>query len=313
MCTPKNFILLLFFLIFKFQCKHSHEYSDVLFHDFADHLMPSPRGADPEHRMREALMLFIKENREKVTTIAAPFLRKKKLSLDEYIAFRSIPRNRGDELALHLLAVMSQIHYCVITKTKIYYSHMSFNSPSDVNIALVYLGNSIFQDTTTLAKKCPRPPYINMRETFPGDFTPFTPRELHLRNRGKRRHQDKLDAQECPDPQDAQECPDPQYAQECTDPQYVQEKHKSPPHQTHPCQKRKNKKKVKVVHSKEYKIRWPKKRPVVKKCSLCSESFDSQLELNLHTKSVHKYRFMCSSRQCGKTFGSLESLKKTWA
>ena len=116
--------------------------------------------------------------------------------------------------------------------------------------------------------------------------------------------------QECPDPQDAQECPDPQYAQECPDPQYTQEKHKSPPHQTPPHQKRKNKKKVKVVHSKEYKIRWPKKRPVVKKCSLCSESFDSQLELNLHTKSVHKYRFMCSSRQCGKTFGSLESLKK---
>ena len=115
---------------------------------------------------------------------------------------------------------------------------------------------------------------------------------MHLRNREKRWCQDQLDAQECPDPQD------------------TQEKHKSPPCQTSPCQKRKNKKKVKVVHSKEYKIRQPKKRPVVKKCSLCSESFDSQLELNLHTKSVHKYRFMCSSRQCGKTFGSLESLKK---
>ena len=258
-------------------------------------------GADPEHRMREALMLFIKENREKVTTIAAPFLRKKKLSLDEYIAFMSIPGNRGDEPALHLLAVMSQIHYCVITKTKIYYSHPSFNSPSDVNIALVYLGNCIFQDTTTLAKICPPPSYINVRETFPGDFTPFTHRELGLRNRQKRWRQDQLDAQECPDPQDAQECPDPQD---------TQEKHKSPPCQTSPHKKGKNKKKVKVVHSKEYKIRWPKKRPVVKKCSLCSESFDLQLELNLHTKSVHKFRFMCSSRQCGKTFGSLESLKK---
>ena len=141
MCMTKNFN---FFFIFKFQCKHSHEYSDFLFHVFADRLMPSPRGADLEHRMREALMLFIKEKREKVTTIAAPFLRKKKLSLDKYIAFMSIPGNQGDELALHLLAVMSQIHYCVITKTKIYYSHPSFNSPSDVNIALVYLGNSIF-------------------------------------------------------------------------------------------------------------------------------------------------------------------------
>ena len=98
---------------------HGHKYSDVLFHVFANHLMPSPRGAELEHRMREVLMLFIKENRDKVTTIAAPFLKKKKLSLDEYIAFMSIPGNRGDELALHFLAVMSQIHYCVITKSYI--------------------------------------------------------------------------------------------------------------------------------------------------------------------------------------------------
>ena len=114
-CTTKNFN---FFLIFKFQCKHSHAYSDVLFHVFTNHLMPSPREAALEHIMREALILFIKENRDKVTTIAAPFLKKKKLFLDEYIAFMSIPGNWGDELALHLLAIMSQIHYCVITKTK---------------------------------------------------------------------------------------------------------------------------------------------------------------------------------------------------
>ena len=85
--------------------------------------MQSPRGAVLEHNMREALILFIKENRDEVTTIAAPFLKKRKVSLDEYIAFMSIPGNRENELALHLLAIMSQIHYCVITKTKIYYSH----------------------------------------------------------------------------------------------------------------------------------------------------------------------------------------------
>ena len=61
--------------------------------------MPSPRGADPEHNMREALMYFIKENRDQVNTIAALFLKKKKLSLDEYIQFMSTPGNQGDELA----------------------------------------------------------------------------------------------------------------------------------------------------------------------------------------------------------------------
>ena len=135
--------------------------------------MPSPRGAAPEHNMRESLILFIKENRDKVTTTAAPFLKKKKLSLDEYIAFMPIPGNQGDELALHLLAIISQIHYCVITKTKIYYSHPdAFHSPSAVHIALVYLGNSIFWDTMTLARKCPLPPYINLCEPLAGDLTP---------------------------------------------------------------------------------------------------------------------------------------------
>ena len=73
--------------------------------------------------------------------------------------------------------------------------------------------------------------------------------------------------------------------------------------------KEKSKKNVRVVHPKEYKIRWPKKRPVVKKWSLCSESFYSQLELNLHIKLEHKYKFLCSSRKYGKTFGSLETFK----
>ena len=94
LCTPKNFN---FLKNFKFQCEHSHNYHDFLFHVFADHLMSSPKRADPEHNMRESLMLFINKNREKVTTIAALFL-KKKLSLDEYIKFMSTPGNWGNEL-----------------------------------------------------------------------------------------------------------------------------------------------------------------------------------------------------------------------
>ena len=83
--------------------------------------MPSSRGADPEHNMRESLILFIKESREKQrkTTIAAPFLKKKTLSIDEYIEFMSTPGNQGDELAIHLLSIMSQIHYCITMKTNI--------------------------------------------------------------------------------------------------------------------------------------------------------------------------------------------------
>ena len=69
------------------QCKHSHNYNDVLFHIFVDCLMPAPRGTDLEHNMCQALILFMKENIEKVEQIAEPFLNKKELPLDAYIAF----------------------------------------------------------------------------------------------------------------------------------------------------------------------------------------------------------------------------------
>ena len=48
----------------------------------------------------------------------------------------------------------------------------------------------------------------------------------------------------------------------------------------------------------------------MRKCSLCSDSFTSQKELNDHVVAVHNYKFLCSDRKCGKAFGSLESMRK---
>ena len=96
------------------------------------------------------------------------------------------PSHWGDELALHLLAVMNQIHYCIIIKTKVFYSHPSFSSPSDVHIKIVYLGNSIFRDTTTLTKKCPPPLHIDFNQPLPQDTTPI---EAHHKNREQKRQQ----------------------------------------------------------------------------------------------------------------------------
>ena len=65
-------------------------------------------------------------------------------------------------------------------KTKVYYSHpTAFPSPSAVHITLVYLGNSIFRDTTTLSKKCPPPPHIDFNQPLPQDTTP---RAAHHKN-----------------------------------------------------------------------------------------------------------------------------------
>ena len=121
--------------------------------------------ASPEANMCEALVLFMWENIDKVTEISQNFLKRKGISLDEYIQYISTSRNRGDELTLHLLCIIMQgIHYCVTTKTEIHYSHpTAFPSPSAVHITLVYLGNKVFQDTTKKAMKSP-PPHIDFNQ-----------------------------------------------------------------------------------------------------------------------------------------------------
>ena len=61
-----------------FQCKHSCNYDDVLFHIFVDCMMPAPGGgAEPEYNMCQALILLMKENIDKVEQIAQPFLSRK--------------------------------------------------------------------------------------------------------------------------------------------------------------------------------------------------------------------------------------------
>ena len=150
------------FKLINLQCKHTHDYNDLLFHLFVDCLICTPRGIDAEHNTRESLIMFIKENMEKVKIIAQPFLKKKKLSLQDYIDFISTLGNHGDELDLHLLAVMHQICYCMITKSKVFYSH-----PIAFPTTLVYLGNSVFRDMMTLSKKSPPPPHIGFNQPLP--------------------------------------------------------------------------------------------------------------------------------------------------
>ena len=61
-----------------FQCKHTHEYNDLLFHLFADRVM-NKEGCkvSPEANMREALVFFMWENIDKFKEISQNFLKRK--------------------------------------------------------------------------------------------------------------------------------------------------------------------------------------------------------------------------------------------
>ena len=148
------------------------------------------------------------------------------------------PSHWGDELAFHLLAVMNQIHYCIIKKTKVFYIHpTAFSSPSAVHVTLVYLRNSIFRDTTTLPKKCPPPPHSDFNQPLPQDTTP---RAAHHKNPEEQKRQQQESQSE--------------YAQESDQEmeEYAQESQPSPPRKGSRC---KRTPKIKVYKTKEYKIR----------------------------------------------------------
>ena len=94
-------------------------------------------------------------NYEEVNKIARSFVRWKGLTLDNYLKYIEKPGKRGDELSIHLLAMMQGIHYCIITKNNIYYSIPNgMPSPDAVHMTLVYLGSKVFRDTT-VSKKGP--------------------------------------------------------------------------------------------------------------------------------------------------------------
>ena len=59
-----------------FQCKHLHKYNNLLFHLFADRVMDPEHGASPESKMHKPLVLFMRENLEKVEQISHEFLKK---------------------------------------------------------------------------------------------------------------------------------------------------------------------------------------------------------------------------------------------
>ena len=141
--------------------------------------MPESRGAVPGHNMRESLVLFIKMNKEETNKISRSFLRWKGLTLDDYI---EKPGNQGDKLAIHLLAMMQGIHYCIITKDNVNYSLPNIMpSPLAIHMTLVDLRNKVFRDTT-ISKK--GPPKIQFKQDLPPPShtqPPPTPREEQQR------------------------------------------------------------------------------------------------------------------------------------
>ena len=110
----------------------------------------------------QATMADYKENySEGIKIIASDFLKCKGQTLEDYLDFIRVPGNKGDDLAVYLLACMANLNVVVVTKTGFWSTVMDCDLFS-ADVVLVYLGKSTFRDTTPIpSKPTPIPANIN--------------------------------------------------------------------------------------------------------------------------------------------------------
>ena len=93
-----------------------------------------------------------------MSEVAEEYLSRKGQTLNDYHEYNKQPGNKGNELALHIMACMTNISTLVMTKTGVW---STFNGDvSDAELVLVYLGKSVFQDMVPIPSKLkPKPPH----------------------------------------------------------------------------------------------------------------------------------------------------------
>ena len=83
-----------------------------------------------------------------MSEVAEEYLSRKGQTLNDYHEYIKQPCNKGDKLALHIMACMANISTIVVTKTGAW---STFDGDvSDAELVLVYLGKSVFQDTVPI-------------------------------------------------------------------------------------------------------------------------------------------------------------------
>ena len=102
-----------------------------------------------EAYMWAIMVEFIKKEAEALTSVAWNFLEHKGQTLADYLHFIRAPGNKGDELAIHILACMMNLKVVVVTKTG-YWSTVMDCDPLSADVILVYLGKSTFGDTVPI-------------------------------------------------------------------------------------------------------------------------------------------------------------------
>ena len=92
---------------------------------------------------------YIQTNEDGIKIVSEEYHKHKGQTLNDYLKSIKVPSNKGDELAVHLLACMMNFNIIIITKTG-YWSTVVDCDVSSADIVLVYLRKSTFRDTVPI-------------------------------------------------------------------------------------------------------------------------------------------------------------------
>ena len=106
-----------------------------------------------EAYMRATMVEYIVKKAEVVTSVARDFLKCKGQTLADYLHFIRVPGNKGDKLAIHILACMTNLKVVVVTKTRFWSTVMDCD-PLSADVILVYLGKSTKQNVKFGGRMC---------------------------------------------------------------------------------------------------------------------------------------------------------------
>ena len=90
--------------------------------------------------MRVTMADCIENHSEGIKIIASDFLKHKSQTLEDYLDFIRVPGNKGDELAVYLLACMANLKVVVMTKTGFWSTVMDCD-PFSADVVLVNMAN----------------------------------------------------------------------------------------------------------------------------------------------------------------------------
>ena len=107
--------------------------------------------------MRAIMAKYIQTNEGGIKIVSAEYLRHKGQNLNDYLEFIKVPGNKGNVLAVHLLAYMTNFKVIIITKTG-YWSTVVDSDVSSADIVLVYLRKPMFRDAVSIPTKTPPSP-----------------------------------------------------------------------------------------------------------------------------------------------------------